>query len=152
MMTVSPGLSWSSAGSSVGPNVATESSSRWPGLERLDLATGVSTPLPQLGDCHWVVPPALVAGVLAAGGQDGLVRVGREADREAHLLVGHVGYSEPTAVSPDLTWVASTGDGHTLRLWPMPDLSKPPLHTVPHHELVAKLKSFTNLRAVRDPK
>jgi hypothetical protein len=32
----------------------------------------------------------------------------------------------------------------------MPDLSKPPLHTLPHDELLAKLHSLTNLRAVRD--
>jgi hypothetical protein len=32
----------------------------------------------------------------------------------------------------------------------MPDLSKPPLHTLPHDELVKKLHSLTNLRAVRD--
>ncbi len=33
----------------------------------------------------------------------------------------------------------------------MPDLSKPPLHTLPHSGLLAKLTSLTNLRAVRDP-
>jgi hypothetical protein len=33
----------------------------------------------------------------------------------------------------------------------MPNLSKPPLHTLPHNELIAKLHSLTNLRAVRDP-
>ena len=33
----------------------------------------------------------------------------------------------------------------------MPDLSKPPLHTLPHDELLAKLRSLTNLRAVPDP-
>jgi len=33
----------------------------------------------------------------------------------------------------------------------MPDLSKPPLHTLPYDELLAKLQSLTNLRAVRDP-
>jgi hypothetical protein len=33
----------------------------------------------------------------------------------------------------------------------MPDLDTPPLHTLPHDELIAKLKSLTNLRAVRDP-
>jgi len=38
----------------------------------------------------------------------------------------------------------------TVRLWPMPDLSKPPLHTLPRDELIAKLKTLTNLRVVRD--
>jgi hypothetical protein len=33
----------------------------------------------------------------------------------------------------------------------MPDLKKPPLHTLPRGELLAKLRSYTNLRAVRDP-
>jgi hypothetical protein len=55
------------------------------------------------------------------------------------------------AVSSDLRWIASAGEDETLRLWPMPDLDKPPLHTLPHDELVAKLRSFTNIRAVRDP-
>jgi hypothetical protein len=32
----------------------------------------------------------------------------------------------------------------------MPDLSEPPLHTLPHDELIAKLHSLTNLRVVRD--
>jgi len=32
----------------------------------------------------------------------------------------------------------------------MPDLSKPPLHTLPRHELIAKLETLTNLRVVRD--
>jgi hypothetical protein len=32
----------------------------------------------------------------------------------------------------------------------MPDLSKPPLHTLPYDELIAKLKTLTNLRVVRD--
>jgi WD40 repeat protein len=80
------------------------------------------------------------------------VRVARDTDRQAHLLPGHVGVSRFTAISPDLHWVASTGEDNTLRLWPMPDLTKPPLHTLPHDELLARLKSLTNLRAVRDPK
>jgi hypothetical protein len=46
--------------------------------------------------------------------------------------------------------VASVGEDHTLRLWPMPDLSKPPLHSLPREELFATLHSLTNLRAVRD--
>jgi hypothetical protein len=33
----------------------------------------------------------------------------------------------------------------------MPDLSKPPLHTLPRAQLIAKLESLTNLRVVHDP-
>jgi hypothetical protein len=33
----------------------------------------------------------------------------------------------------------------------MPDLDKPPLHTLPNDELIATLHSITNLRAVRGP-
>jgi hypothetical protein len=43
------------------------------------------------------------------------------------------------------------GTDDTLRLWPMPDLDEPPLHTWPHDELIVKLRSLTNIRAVRDP-
>jgi WD40 repeat protein len=48
-------------------------------------------------------------------------------------------------------WIASGSEDGTIRLWPMPDLSKPPLHTLPHDALVAALRALTNLRAGRDP-
>jgi hypothetical protein len=32
----------------------------------------------------------------------------------------------------------------------MPDLSKPPLHTLPYEELMARLTALTNLRAMPD--
>ncbi|MCW8985671.1 MAG: WD40 repeat domain-containing protein, partial [Thermoanaerobaculales bacterium] len=70
---------------------------------------------------------------------------------EPHLIIGHAGAVDGLAISPDLRWIASSGQDKTLRLWPMPDLSKPPLHTLPHDELLAKLRSLTNLQAVRDP-
>ena len=54
-------------------------------------------------------------------------------------------------VPKDGQWIATPFEDGSIRLWPMPDLSKPPLQTLPHGELIAKLKSLTNLRAVRDP-
>jgi hypothetical protein len=33
----------------------------------------------------------------------------------------------------------------------MPDVSEPPLHTLPHEELLKKLRSLTNLRVVPEP-
>ena len=33
----------------------------------------------------------------------------------------------------------------------MPDVSKPPLHTLPYDELMAKLRALTNLQVVEDP-
>jgi len=46
-------------------------------------------------------------------------------------------------------WIASSS-GTEVRLWPIPDVSKPPLHTLPREELIAKLKTLTNVRVVRD--
>ena len=43
------------------------------------------------------------------------------------------------------------GDG-SIWLHPVPDLDSPPLNfSTPHDEFVARIKSFTNIRAVRDP-
>jgi len=80
-----------------------------------------------------------------------VIRIGPSSGAVPHIL-----YSDPRrilglAFSPDGKWVASSG-GTTIRLWPMPDLSKPPVHTLPHDVLLAKLKNLTNLRAVSDPR
>ena len=66
------------------------------------------------------------------------------------LLLGHEGTVNALAVSPDERWIASAS-GDALNVWPMPDVMKPPLHTLPHAELMAKLDALTNLRVVRDP-
>jgi WD40 repeat protein len=86
----------------------------------------------------------------ATGEKDGLIWVGRFDGGEPHVLAGHQGPIASIAISPDRKWIASTGEDKTLRLWPMPDLDRPPLHTLPRQELIAKLKVLTNLRVVRD--
>jgi DNA-binding winged helix-turn-helix (wHTH) protein/WD40 repeat protein len=121
------------------------------GLELLDLAAGTSRPLEGFGDDVELADLDPSGSVLATGDTDGSIRVGRLDGGEPHLLLGHDSNVDAVAISPDLRWLASSADDGTLRLWPMPDLSKPPLHTLPHDELIAKLHSLTNLRAVRDP-
>jgi hypothetical protein len=61
-----------------------------------------------------------------------------------------VGGPSGLAISPDDEWVG-TSIGPEIRLYPMPDLSQPPLHTVPLDELMSRLDAMTNARAVPDP-
>jgi WD40 repeat protein len=90
-------------------------------------------------------------GTLAVtGDKDGEIRVGSLNGEDPHLLFGHETMVWSLAIDPLNRWVASGSEDTTIRLWPMPDLSKPPLHTLPHDELIAKLKTLTNLRVVRD--
>jgi WD40 repeat protein len=115
-----------------------------------DLVAGTHTPLPRHGprvSCVALDPSGTIA---VTGSWDGVVRVGPVAGEEPHWLVGHQGSVYAVAVSPDGRLVASGGSDGTIRLWPMPDLTKPPLHTLPRAELIARLKSLTNLRVVRE--
>ncbi|MEJ2189311.1 MAG: WD40 repeat domain-containing protein, partial [Acidobacteriota bacterium] len=91
------------------------------------------------------------AGNFAVTGDvDGVIRVDPLDGSDPHLLLGSPGEIFDVSVDPNGRWIASTA-GNELRLWPMPDLSKPPLHTLPREKLIAKLKTLTNLRVVRDP-
>ena len=119
-----------------------------------DLKTGEARELETFWDPgsseSWPVAFDPTLSIMVIASADGILGVGRLDDTEPHLLVGHAGPLEQVQVSGDLQWIASSGENGTLRLWPMPDLDKPPLHTLPHDELIAKLQSLTNLRAVRD--
>ncbi len=88
--------------------------------------------------------------IIVTGDIDGIVRAGPASGEEPHLLLGpNAGMVTAVAVSPDSRWIASVTD-EGIHLWPMPDMKKPPLHTLSHAELMMKLDALTNLRVVPD--
>ena len=103
---------------------------------------------------HGLAPRSSLHGkseLVLSTDRTGEARIGPATGDEPHLLLGHQDEVNAIAVSPDGRWIATGSDDKTICLWPMPDFSKPPLHTLPREELIAKLKSLTNLRVVEDP-
>ena len=115
-----------------------------------DLETRAERRIASHGD-HLVTATLDPSGrYIVTGSGDGLVRVGRLSGGEPYLLYGHTALVTSIAVSPDGQWIASAGEDGTIRLWPMPDFGKPPLHTLPHDTLLSTLRALTNLRVVVD--
>ena len=115
----------------------------------LDLDTGVVTPIDAHGDRIVSMRLDPAGDVVVTASDDGTVRVGPVTGGEPHLLLGQQSVFA-LAVDPRGRWIASAVDRTTICLWPMPDLSQPPLHTLPRDVLLAKLKSLTNIRLVSD--
>ena len=115
------------------------------------LSDGSSTRLSSHGSEVVALALDRTGTIAITGDRNGNLRVGPVSGESPHLLTLDDRYVSAVAVSPGRKWVASGHDDGTIRLWPMPDLSKPPLHTLPRPELLAKLKSLTNLRVVPDP-
>jgi WD40 repeat protein len=116
----------------------------------IDLETGEKKPLESHGNgvCRVALDPS--GTIAVTGDTEGTVRVGPVTGEEPHLFVGHEQRIGALAVDPSGRWIASGSGDNMIRLWPMPDLSKTPLHTLPREKLMAKLKTLTNLRVVRD--
>ncbi len=116
----------------------------------VNLTDGKHRRLSSHGDAVTAVAIDASGERIATGDASGAVRVGLASGEPPHLLLGHHDSVSALALSPDGRWVASAA-GTEIRLWPMPDLAKPPAHTLPYRELLAKLKSLTNLVVARDP-
>ncbi len=119
-------------------------------LHLFDLARHTSRRITTHGASLTVAVFDPAARVIVTADAEGVVRAGPVSGEEPHLLLGSEGRVHGLAVSPDGRWIASATD-ESIRLWPMPDVTKPPLHTLPDEELLAKLDALTNLRVVRDP-
>jgi WD40 repeat protein len=127
-----------------------ELSFRFEKLLLFDLVAGTSRQITSHGSRLTKVSRVDPSGrILVTGDIDGVVRAGPVTGEAPHLLLGHESFITGLAISPDGQWIASASED-SVRLWPMPDVTRPPLHTLPHDELLARLDSFTNLRAVRD--
>ncbi len=119
----------------------------------LDLAEGTRRRITTHGSRIEAVALDPSGAIIVTGNAPGAVRVGRADGGEPHLLLGHSDtvnwHGNAPAVSPDGRWIASAA-GSEIRLWPMPDVTQPPLHTLPLEELLAKLHELTNVQVVED--
>jgi WD40 repeat protein len=128
----------------------TASNQQFEKLLLFDLGEKTSRPITTHGSSLSVAVLSPSGRVVVTGDTGGVVRVGPVSGEEPHLLLGHKGMVTALAISPDGRWIASATD-EAVHLWPMPDVTKPPFHTLPRPELLAKLDALTNLRVVPDP-
>jgi WD40 repeat protein len=116
----------------------------------IDLETLKIQPLPEYGESFRGGAFGPQEGVFAFGSEDGTIHIGRLGAGEPHLLLGHTAEVFGLAFSPDGRRLMSRDTRGTVRLWPVPDLTKPAPHTLPLDEFLAKLDEFTNVRLGRD--
>ena len=119
-------------------------------LAVLDLESGSRREIDTHGSAVQQVAYGPKGQVIVTGDSAGNVRVGLASGEEPHLLPGLPGRVVGVAIAPDGNSVWATA-GTEVRQWSMPDLARAPLLSRPFDELLATLKSFTNLRVVESP-
>jgi WD40 repeat protein len=112
-----------------------------------DLQSGRSRVLESHGDRVWHVAWHPSGEQVVTTDWNGAIRVGPVRGDEPHLLVGHE-MRPYVSVHPNGSMLASAGAEGALRLWPMPEGQ--PFNALPADEFVARLRSLTNYRIVRD--
>jgi WD40 repeat protein len=114
---------------------------------RFDLVRG-TTELLEHGDDVVAIALDRSGTLVATSNADRTVRVSRVSGGPPHLLLGAEGVIDSLTFSPDGRWVAASGEAVAIRLWPVPDVSRPPPHLLPRDALLRWLGGHTNLRAV----
>jgi WD40 repeat protein len=120
-------------------------------LLRVNVPDGTVHALPSHGSSVTAIAIDPTGTLVASGSSDGTIRVGRLSGEEPHILIGPEGQISSLAFSPDGRWLVSCGEAFAIYVWPVPDVSRPPLQRRPHDELLDALRSHTNLQAVPDP-
>jgi WD40 repeat protein len=118
----------------------------------LDIETGETRRLGSHGRGVLMTAIDPTGTIVATGSADGVVRVGPISGETPHMLVGQSTLHpwSPISFDPSGKWIAVGYEDGTVYLWPVPDLDLVPLNTLSHEELIARLKTLTNLRVVPD--
>jgi WD40 repeat protein len=113
----------------------------------VDMEDGYRTPLQLFGSPGSYIFDT-TGSIIARGSGDGSLTVWSTSEQKPQVLWIHDGRVGEPRISPDGTLIATVVDDGTVRLLPMPDLRREPLHLLPHDEFSTRLKKLTNLRAV----